>query len=169
MQLGDRSLVRALMRELRAAIELRDDDSRTSPGRLSGVLIEYESRAADRDELFLTDSLTWPEGGVVLNEQHNRQAPIARFEPQVDGAFVRIFLQLPDTQRSRDAATLVRNGTFRGISVEFRAVRETNVNGIREIAAAQLVGAALVDTPAYASSVPQVREEAGLRRRWFFI
>ena len=157
------------MRELRAAIELRDDDSRTSPGRLSGVLLEYGARATDRDELFLAGALAWPEGGVILNESHNRQAPIARFEPQVDGAFVRIFLQLPDTQRSRDAATLVRNGTFRGISVEFRAVREKLVDGIREIAAAQLVGAALVDTPAYASSVPQVREASLPRRRWFFI
>ena len=102
-------------RELRCAIELRADDSRQSPGRIVGTLIEYGRRASDRAEVFADGALRWEEGGVILNEQHNRQAPIMRFLPVVDGAEVRIDSPLPDTQRGRDAAAMVLNGTFRAL------------------------------------------------------
>ena len=49
------------------------------------------------------------------------QSPILRFTPEVDGDEVRIDAALPDTQRGRDAATMIRNGTFQGLSIEFRA------------------------------------------------
>ena len=51
----------------------------------------------------------------------SRQAPILRFIPEVDGAEVRIDAALPDTQRGRDAATMVRNGILRGLSIEFKS------------------------------------------------
>ena len=72
-------------------------------------------------EVFARGALSWPDGGIVLNEQHNRQAPIVRFVPVDDGDEVRIDVELPDTQRGRDAATMVRDGTMRGVSVEFRS------------------------------------------------
>ena len=92
------------------AIEIRlaEDPSRNGPGLLQGVLIPYERRAADRAEMFKAGALHWPEGGVVLREQHNRQAPIVRFVPKVDGSEVRASIPLPDTTRGRDAALLVR-------------------------------------------------------------
>ena len=42
--------------------ELRftDDDTRMSPGILSGVIMPYEERAIDRPEMFAQDSLEWP-------------------------------------------------------------------------------------------------------------
>ena len=43
-----------------------------------------------------------------LNEQHNRQAPIMRFTPELDGKELRIDAALPDTQRGRDAATMIK-------------------------------------------------------------
>ena len=60
------------MDEIRCAIELRADDSRESPGRIVGTLVTYGERASDRPELFEAGSLTWPDGGVVLNRQHTR-------------------------------------------------------------------------------------------------
>ena len=33
------------MRELRCAVEFREDASRLSPGRLTGTLLEYETKA----------------------------------------------------------------------------------------------------------------------------
>ena len=153
------------MDEIRCLIELRADDTRQSPGRISGRLIRYGERASDRPERFARGALTWPTEGVILNEQHNRQAPILRFVPEIDGDDVRIDAALPDTQRGRDAATLIRNGTMTGLSIEFRAVQERQAGGIREVRAARLVAAALVDSGAYGASTVELRHRDRRKRR----
>ena len=152
------------MDELRCAIEYREDESRQSPGRIVGVLLSYGEQALDRAEKFEAGSLHWPDGGVILNEQHNRQAPIMRFTPEVVGTEVRIDAPLPDTQRGRDAATMVKNGTFTGLSIEFRSEAEGRSAGTRMIRRASLSAAALVDSPSHKSSV-EVRGKAGRRPR----
>ena len=155
------------MDEIRCTIEIRQDDSRASPGRIVGTLMDYETRAQDRPERFLAGSLVWPEGGVILNEQHNRQAPIMRFMPQQAEGRVLIDAALPDTQRGRDAAIMVKDGTLTGLSVEFQAGRERHRAGVREIEQAQLVAAAVVDSPSYPASRVEVRgHRAGRRRLW---
>lgn len=73
-------------------------------------------------------------------------------------------VQLPDTQDGRDAATMVRNGTLRGLSVEFRADDEGVVGGVREIRQARLLAAGLVDDPSYPTKV-EVRARPR-RRLW---
>ena len=153
-------------RELRCAVELRADDSRQSPGRIVGTLLTYGQRASDRAEVFADGALRWDEGGVVLNEQHNRAAPIMRFLPVVDGAEVRIDSPLPDTARGRDAATMIRNGTFRGLSIEFRAVDEGRRAGMREVRQARLLGAALVDDASYKGSLEIRQRDCRRRRVW---
>ena len=154
-----------MTREIRCAIELRADDTRQSPGRIVGTLIIYGQRASDRAELFSLGALTWPDGGIILNEQHNRQAPIMRFTPEVVGADVRIDAPLPDTSRGRDAATMVRNGTMTGLSIEFRAQDEGQRGGAREVRRALLLGAALVDSGSYAGRL-EVRAGRRRRRLW---
>ena len=109
------------MDEIRFGIEIRDDEQR-GPGRLSGRLIRYGERAKDRPELFEPGALRWPDGGVVLNRQHERRSPILRFTPVVEGNEVRIDAVLPDTTSGRDAAAEIRSGLFRGLSIEFKAV-----------------------------------------------
>ena len=141
------------MYEIRCAIELRVDDTRQSPGRIVGSLLTYGQRARDRAEVFAPGALHWPDGGIILNEQHNRQAPILRFKPELVGSEVRIDAPLPDTQRGRDAATMVRNGTMTGLSIEFRSENEGRSSGVREIRRAFLGAAALVDSPSYPTSV----------------
>ena len=154
--------------EIRCAIEFRADETRQSPGRLVGTLLTYGRRASDRAEVFADGALRWDDGGVVLNEQHNRQAPIMRFTPTVAGHEVRIDAALPDTQRGRDAATMVRNGTMRGLSIEFRALEEGRRAGMREVRAARLLGAALVDDPSYQGQleVRGRRDRQGRLPRW---
>ena len=149
------------------AVEIRiaDDPERRGPGLLSGVLIPYEKRAADRPEMFSRGALYWDEGGVILTEQHNRQAPIVRFVPEDTGAELRVSFPLPDTQRGRDAAAMIRNGTLRGLSVEFRAERETFRDGVRVVERARLAGAGLVDNPSYQAPV-EVRSRGRRRRVW---
>lgn len=149
------------------AVEIRiaDDPERRGPGVLTGVLMPYEKRAGDRPEMFARGALYWPDDGVVLREQHNREAPITRFVPEDTGAELRVSFPLPDTQRGRDAAALIRNGTLRGLSVEFRAERETFRDGVRVVERARLTGAGLVDDPSYQSPV-EVRSKGRRRRLW---
>ena len=136
-------------------------------GRIVGVLLTYGQRASDRDEVFADNALRWDQGGVILNEQHNRQAAIVRFTPTVDGREVRIDAPLPDTQRGRDMVTSIRNGTYRGLSVEFAADDEGMRAGVREIRRAKLLGAAVVDDASYKGAL-EVRERGKGRRlaRW---
>ena len=155
------------MREIRCAVELRQDETRQSPGRLTGVLLTYGQKASDRAEVFADGALAWDADGVILNEQHNRAAPILRFTPTVEGKEVRISAALPDTQRGRDAATMIRDGTLRGLSVEFRATEEGHRAGMREVRTARLLGAALVDDASYRGQL-EVRQRGTRRRlpRW---
>ena len=141
-------------------IRLADDPDRNGPGILQGTLMPYGETASDRQERFEPGSLYWPEGGVVLREMHDRKQSITRFEPTATDAAVELRVALPDTQRGRDAVALVRNGTLRGLSVEFRAERESYRGGLRVIHRARLYGAGLVDDPAYSSASVEVRHDA---------
>ena len=109
------------MDKLVCEVRYQEDETRQSPGRLTGTLVTYEERASDRRELFKAGSIRWPETGIVINEQHNRQAPIVRAVPFLDGTEVKIDTPLPDTQRGRDAATNLREGVLTGLSLEFYA------------------------------------------------
>ena len=152
------------MNEIRCAVELRQDDSRQSPGRLYGVLLEYEQRAKDRPEMFSSNSLHWPDDGIILNLSHDRKQPVVRFTPEQRENSILVDVPLPDTSRGRDAAEMVRNGTLRGLSVEFRAENEGRRDGMREIRRARLSAAALVDDAAYGNQV-EVRHQGNRRRR----
>ena len=150
------------MDEIRCALELREDQSRQSPGHLYGVVLNYEERASDRPEVFEKDALTWPAEGVVLNRAHTRTAPIMRIVPEVRDNAVVVDQALPDTQAGRDTAAEIRSGLFKNLSVEFRAIKQTYQNGVRRIAEAVLGGVGLVDAGSYAGSTVEVR---GKRRR----
>ena len=83
--------------EIRCAVEIREDYSRQSPGRLYGVLMRYGERAKDRAERFLPGALTWPDGGIVVTVQHDRRQAVARVTPiERDGELV-IDAPVPDT------------------------------------------------------------------------
>ena len=104
---------------------------------------------------------------MILNEQHNRAAPILRFVPEVRGKELVIDAPLPDTARGRDAATMIRNKTMRGLSVEFRATEEGRRAGMREVRAATLTAAALVDDPSYRGQLEvRARHRQGRLPRW---
>ena len=147
-------------------IRIESDPDRMGPGKLVGTLMPYGETAADRPEVFEAGALHWPDDGVLLREQHNRQAPIVRFKPEATESEVRVAVPLPDTQRGRDAAVMVRNRTLTGLSVEFHAERETRRDGVRVIQRAALVGAGLVDSPSYAGATVEARAKKARRRLW---
>ena len=153
--------------QLRVEVRCEADPDLVSPGRLRGVLLRYNEVSPERRERFAPGALHWPAGGILLREMHNRQAPILRVEPEVRGDQVVVDALLPDTQRGRDAATGIRNRTYGGLSVEFRAERESWApDGTRVIEAAILKGAGLVDEPSYKGSRVEVRSRARGRRVW---
>ena len=151
--------------EIRMAVELRADESMSSPGRLTGTLMKYGERAADRAEIFEPGSLSWPSNGVLLRRQHSREAPIARVIPETRGNEVVLDHPLPDSSAGRDAALEVRNGTLPALSVEFRATAQRYVAGVRRISSALLTGAGLVDDPSYPGSHVEVRNREGAVRQ----
>ncbi len=141
--------------------ELRfEDDGRDSPGRLAGTLITMEQPARDRPEVFTRGALTWPDGGIVINEMHNRMAPVVRALPFLEGDEWKIDVALPDTTRGRDIATAMRQDLplYTGLSVEFKALAEGRRGNLREIRRAYCPSAGLVDRGAYAGSTVEVRE-----------
>ena len=150
------------MDEIRCAIEIREDTTRQSPGRLVGVVINYNEKASDRPEIFEDGALTWPAEGVVLNRRHVRGAPIMRITPEVRGSAVVVDQALPDTQAGRDTATEMRSGLFTGLSVEFKAIRQKYEGGLRKIQSATLAAVGLVDAGSYIGSRVELR---GKRRR----
>ena len=100
-----------LLFECRAA----DDPTRESAGRIVGTLLKYGEQASDRGEVFLPGSLSWDQAGIIINEQHNRAAPIVRATPFLDGDEVRIDVKVPPTQRGRDAITNIKAGVWGGM------------------------------------------------------
>ena len=143
---------------LYADMELVEDPRRESPGRVQGVLVRYNEIAQDRNDLYEPDSLSWPEDGIVLNEMHQRAQLIKRFTPYQDGSAVKVDLALPPTQRGRDAATLLRDRTYTGLSIEVvrSSIQSTIRQGVRHITRGTLAAAALVDKAAFVGSVVEV-------------
>ena len=157
------------MTEIRCRIELREDATLASPGRLTGTLLTYGERASDRPELFERGSIDLAaitaSGGIVINRQHTRGAPIMRVIPELRGDALVIDAQLPESTAGRDAAVEIRSGLMRGLSVEFKALRARMVSGVRRISAATLVAGGLVDDPSYSGSTVEVRDK-GQTETW---
>ena len=153
------------------AIEIRlaEDPSRNGPGELRGVLIEIRTNALRRPggEYSQAGALHWPispDGQGVRDFARATQPASARscaLLPTVEGSRGPGGNPLAGyPKRGRDAALMVRNGTFRGLSVEFIAERESQVAGVREITRARLIGAGLVDDPSYSGASVSVRHKA---------
>ena len=151
------------MTEIRCKVELREDATLASPGRLYGVLLRYLERASDRPELFERGAIDLEaikaNGGIVINRQHTRGAPIMRVIPELRGDELVIDQALPDTSAGRDAAVEIRDGLLRGLSVEFRAIKTRMSNGVRRISQAALTAGGLVDDPSYSGSTVEVRDK----------
>ena len=143
-------------------VRFTEDESRQTPGRLVGTLLTYGEQASDRAEVFDPDSLRFPDGGLWINEQHNRAAPILRAMPTLEGRALRIDAAFPDTQRARDAVTGLKSDPplYTGLSIEFSAEKETRRNGLRVIQRAYVPRAGLV-VPSYSGSTAELRERTG--------
>lgn len=142
---------------------------------IAGVAMRYGDRASIEGkfvEEFAPGAFS-PIGDVVLNWQHDRAKPLARtgthggLELADSATELRVAATLPDTSLAHDVAELVRRGVAKGLSIEFRSLKERNAAGVRLIEKAVLSGIAIVDRPAYSNAELQARMamEAPKRRR----
>jgi HK97 family phage prohead protease len=84
---------------------------------------------------------------VPLLWQHNPARPIGRIEYlKEDGRGLRVIARLSEGKAGREAATLLKEGSLRGLSFGYR-VRSAKAGAPRELTELDLVEVSLVTTP----------------------
>ncbi|MCY4019262.1 MAG: HK97 family phage prohead protease [Chloroflexi bacterium] len=105
---------------------------------------------------------------VIVNLMHDRRMPIARsgagLEMNRSDQALDAVITLPQTRYAEDARALIDAGLIRGLSVEFRTLKDDWDGHHRLIQSAEITGIGLVDRPAYPDSVLAARF-AELRQR----
>ena len=149
--------------EVRCALEVRADSTRSGPGRIIGTVLQLGRVAGDRPEVFAPGSIRLPANGIALLLEH-RGRQFMRTRPTEDGSILRIDDTLPDTAEGREAARLIRSGERARLSVEFHSLAEARVSGVREVRSAMIDAAALVPQGAYDQARAECRNR---RRRWW--
>ena len=155
----------------RRAVEFRA----TAPGVIEGVVIPYSAPSRIDGlftETFSPGSVRY--GSVIANRQHDRGRALARLGHGLiledTAVALRARIELPDTTEGRDTKALIEAGVLRGLSAEFRTVREEwPAPTERLIHEAELHGLAIVDDPAHAGAVideVRARLAAASARPW---
>ena len=136
-----------------------------SPGRLSGVILPVGRVAADRPELFVGAGVQTPAEGIALLPEHRSSTVVMRFDPirGADGT-LRVDHLLPDSPAGREMAASVRSGKTPGLSVEFHALAEARVSGVREVRQSLVLAVATVPSQSYDQARAEVRSKR--RRVW---
>ena len=150
------------MDEIRCSVQITDDETRQGPGRLTGRLLSYGETITHSKgkEQFEPRALQWGDDGVVFYDSHQTapRNPVAIVQPENRDSEAVVDFVLPDTSAGRRIAQRFRDGTYKGLSIEFRSVREAYRDGIRRISKAWVNGFAAVESPAYPSATVEVRE-----------
>ena len=146
-----------------AAVEIRGE---ADAPRLYVRAIAAGEQAGDRLEVF--DQLpTQPEGGVLVGRLHPaNKAPVLRAQlEERDGALI-LDVPLPATTAAHDLAIEVRNKTLPMASIEFQALADRVVGGVRRISQSIISAVALVPLGSFPGSVAEVRRRRRRRYRW---
>ena len=131
-----------------------------SPGRLVGVILPVGRVAGDRPELFVGRGVTTPSNGIALLPEHRSATVVMHFEPiRGDDGELRVDSLLPDTDSGRALAASVRSGATPGLSVEFHALDESRVSGVREIRQSLVTAVATVPSQSYDQATVEVRSK----------
>ena len=140
-------------------------DATGSPGRLVGVILPVGRVAGDRPELFVGGGVTTPREGIALLPEHRSSTVVMRFDPIVasDGS-LQVDHLLPDTPEGLALAASVRSGATPGLSIEFHALDEARVSGVREVRHSLITAVAVVPSGSYDQSRAEVRSKR--RRVW---
>ena len=139
-------------------IEFRQSGDRT----IEGTIIRYGDEAMIAQgisERVNAGAMSFDD--VLMNIQHDRKQPVVRTGSGLEFIDTRQSLsmkaKLPDTHHADNAMRLIDAGILRGLSVEMKVGKDRyearSKGNLRIIEQAEMVGVALVDSPAYTESV----------------
>ena len=130
--------------------------------------MRYGEVSPTHKERFAPGSLRMADA-VHLDLNHDRERAVAwhpggGLELADRGEALELTAELPPIPAADRALDDIRTGKATGLSVEFRAVKESRVGGVRVIEEAELTGVGIVSRPSYEGS----RIEARSRRHGRF-
>ena len=123
---------------------------------ITGTVMNYGSRAkyGGYTESFAPGAFDYDD--VIANIQHQRTKPVARtgagLELRHTTQSLEAVITPPNTTFGNEARELVEAGILKGLSAEFRAVKQDFIGTHRLITKARLFNLAIVDRPAYDES-----------------
>ena len=141
-------------------------DGETGLGIVTGTIVKYGDVATfpwGTEEVKAGAYGKLDGGDFYANRMHVRQQPLGntlngRVNVVDSSAALRGEVRIPDTSAGRDTAYEVADGILRGLSKEFRAVRESfPKESHRVIEEARFYGFGVVDRPAYPQSGATMR------------
>ena len=141
---------------LSCTVELREGDT---PQLIATILSEGRSASGGRKELFIPGSCCWPPSGIHVRLTHLGESETSAIPVRDD--LGRIEIRTKATPAIIDA---VKAGS-RFMSVEFHAIEQRIVSGVREVMQAFISGATLTDKPEYDTTKAEVRNTKP-RRVW---
>ena len=132
--------------------------------RLSGTVLRYGDVSPSHKERFEPGAFRMA-ASVPLNLAHDIEKAVAWMPggglELVDASdALELSAELPPIPAADRALDDIRTGRATGLSIEFHAVKESRVDGLRVITEAELSGVAIVQSPSYEGS----RVEARSRR-----
>ena len=147
--------------ERRAAL----GEIRVEGRKLTGTVMRYGEVSPTHKERFAPGSIRMA-GPVHLDLNHDRERVVAYspgggLELTDRGEALELSAELPPIPGADRALDDIRTGKANGLSVEFRAIKESRVDGVRVIEEAELSGIGIVGMPSYLGA----RVEARHRRR----
>ena len=153
--------------ERRAAL----GEIRVEGRRLTGTVMRYGEVSPSHRERFEPGSLRMADA-VHLDLNHDRERAVAwhpggGLELRDEGGALVLSAEVPPIPAGDRALEEIRTGKATGLSVEFRAVKETRSDGVRVIEDAILSGVGLVAQPSYTGSRIEARaRKHGRLPRW---
>ena len=139
-----------------------------SPGRLTGTILPVGRVAADRPELFVGSGITTPSDGIALLPEHRSATVVMKFDPiRGDDGELRVDHLLPNTPEGVALAASVRSGSRPGLSIEFHALDEAQVQGVREVRQSLVTAVATVPSQSYDQARAEVRSTTRRAVAWW--
>ena len=123
--------------------------------------------ASDRPELIVGRGITTPSDGIALLPEHRSATVVMKFDPirGADGE-LRVDHLLPNTPEGLALAASVRSGATPGLSIEFHALDEAQVQGVREVRQSLVTAVAVVPSASYDQSRAEVRSTTRVVAWW---
>ena len=153
--------------ERRAAL----GEIRVEGRKLTGTVMRYGEVSPSHKERFEPGSLRMADA-VHLDLNHDKERvvawhPAGGLELADQGDVLELSAELPPIPAADRALDEIRTGKVTGLSVEFRAVKESRSEGVRVIEEAILSGVGLVSQPSYTGSRIEARaRKHGRFPRW---